>query len=88
MTCDSHYTHLRSCGGLRVGAWLFAHLVVPPFHLASNIFSFALRTKLGLPHHVVIGVSHCICDQPLNHVGTHFFRCSQGGERTPYHNVV
>jgi hypothetical protein len=88
MTCDSHCTHLRSCVGLGVGAWLFAHLVVPPFHLASNIFSFALHTKLGLPHFLALEVTHCICGQPLNHVGTHFFCCSKGGEQTPSHNVV
>jgi len=48
--------------GMGLVAWLFVHVVVPPFHLASKIFSLALRTNLGLPHPVALGVTHCICD--------------------------
>jgi len=48
--------------GMEVVAWLFVHVVVPLFHLASKIFSLALCTKLGLPHLVALGVTHCICD--------------------------
>ncbi len=47
MVFDSHYAHLKSCVGLRASAWLFAHPIIPSFYLASNVFSFALHTRLG-----------------------------------------
>jgi hypothetical protein len=52
------------CACLKSCAWLFAHLLIPPFCLTSNIFLFALCTKLGLPHPLTFLVTHCIYDQP------------------------
>jgi hypothetical protein len=60
--------------GLGAGAWLFACLVIPFFCLTSNVFSFVLRIRVGLPHPLAIKVIHCICGQPLVHAKTHFFR--------------
>jgi hypothetical protein len=33
-------------------------------------------------------LTHCICGQPLDLVGTHFFYCSCGGKRTTFHYVI
>jgi hypothetical protein len=43
------------------------------FHLTWNVFSTTLRTKLGLFHLLILGVSHCIYNQPLDPMGIHFF---------------
>ncbi len=88
MTFDSHCACLRSCVGTGMGAWLFACLVIPFFHLASNAFSFALRIRVGLPHPLAIKVTHCICGRPLDHGKTHFFRWSHVGERVASRNMV
>jgi len=85
---DLHRTHLRSCVSSRAIAWLFVKLVIPPFCLVSYVFSFVLCTKLGLPHPLALGVTHCICGEPLDLVGTHFLCYCHGGEWTTFHNVI
>jgi hypothetical protein len=56
-----HQTHLRSCEGLDVGAWMLACPIIPFFCLPSNVFSTTLHTRLGFSHPLMLGVSHCIC---------------------------
>jgi len=85
---NSHYACLRSCEGPKVGAWLFVCLIVPPFHLPSNVFTYTLHTKLGFPHFLALKVTHCLYGQPLNVVRTHLFLYSHGGEWNVSHDVV
>lgn len=49
MSFNSHRMCFKSCAKLGVGAWLFVCLVIPYFHMPSNVFSSTLWTKLGLP---------------------------------------
>jgi hypothetical protein len=39
-------------------------------------------------HHLTFGLSHCICNQPLNLIEIHLFSCANGGERTTTYDVV
>lgn len=57
----------------------FAHPIIPHFSLAFKVFSFVLRTKLGLPHPLVFKVTHCICGQPLDPTRTHLLHYSHNG---------
>jgi hypothetical protein len=75
-----HCACLRSCVGLGTSAWLFTYPFIQPFCLPFDVFSFALRIKLGLPHPLALKVTHCICGEPLNVLGTHLSGCSHGGE--------
>jgi hypothetical protein len=79
---DLHHAHLKSYANPGASAWLFVRLVIPPLCLPFDIFSFALRTRLGFPHPLAFKVTHCICGQPLDSVGTHLFHCSHSGEWT------
>ncbi len=88
MSSNSHQTHLRSYARPGTWVWMFVHPVIPYFHLPSNVFSFALWTRLGLPHPLAFSLTHCIYDQPLNPMGIHLLRCTHGGERTTSHDVV
>ncbi len=77
-----HFYHglaSTSCSNLSAHAWFLAHLVISSFCLISNVLSFTLCTKLGLPHPLTFKLIQCICGQPLNLVGTHLFYCSHGG---------
>lgn len=67
---------------------MFVHLVIPCFHFPLNVFSFALRTKLSLPHPLALSLTHCIYDQPLDPMGIHLFHYAHGGEKTTSHDVV
>jgi hypothetical protein len=49
----------------------FVHPIIPHFCLAFEVFSFVLHTKLGLPHPLILKVTHCICGQPLDPTRTH-----------------
>jgi hypothetical protein len=71
----------------RVSAWLFIHPITLSFHLALDVFSLVLCTKLTIPHHLALGLIHCICGQPLNLEGTHLFHCSHDGEGITF-NVI
>jgi hypothetical protein len=62
--------------------------IIPYFHLASNVFSSILRTKLSLPHPLALGLTHCICGQPLDPMGTHLFHYSHGEEQISSHNFL
>jgi hypothetical protein len=85
MSFDSHRACLKSCRGPGARAWLSTFLVIPCFRLSSNIFASVLQTKLSLPHPLTLGLTHCICDHPLDPKGIHFFCCAHGGERTVLH---
>ncbi len=79
---------LKRCAHLRAGAWLFTHLIILSFHLTSYVFSFALHTKLSLPHPLAFGLTHWICGQLLHLVGTHLFYCAHVGECIASHNII
>jgi len=49
MAFESHHVRLMSYVSSWVSAWFFAHTIFFFFCLALDVFSFALRTKLGLP---------------------------------------
>jgi hypothetical protein len=74
--------------GLSVNVWLLTCLVILFFHLPSNDFSTTLHTRLGLSQPLILGVSHCICNQPLDPMGIHLLCCTHGGERMVSHDVV
>jgi hypothetical protein len=69
--------------GARLGAdaWLLARLVILFFHLPSNVFSTTLCTRLGLSHPLILRVSHCICNQPLDPMVIHLFHYAHGERR-------
>jgi len=84
---DSHCTHLKSCAWPKVGAWLYPRQIIF-FGLALDGFSSTVCIKLGLPHSLALGLSNCICGQPLDPMGIHLFGCTHGKERTASHDVV
>ncbi len=89
LTCFYLYqVRLKSCVRLGTRAWLFARLVIPCFHLPSNIFSSLLWTKLSLPHTLTLGLTHYIRGQSLNPTGIHFLCCAHGGERIASHDAI
>ncbi len=88
MAFDSHHARLKFCIGSKASVWFFAHLIIPPFHLAYNVFSFVLHTKLGLHHSLTLRVIHWICGQPLHLVRTHLFYCSHGAEWIASHDTI
>jgi len=85
---DLYCACLRSCVRLRVGPWLFACLIIFFFHLASNVFSFAMYNRLGLPPLLVLDLSHYICGQPLDPMGIRLLCCAHGGEKIVSHDLV
>jgi hypothetical protein len=56
--------------------------------MASNDFSTTLCIRLGLSHLSILGVSHCICNQPLDAMGIHPFHCTHGAKKMVSHDVV
>jgi len=52
-----------------------------------DVFSTTLRIQLGLSHPLVLGVSHCICNQPLDPMGIHLLCCAHGEERITLHDA-
>jgi hypothetical protein len=79
---------LRSCARSGASICLLTCLVVPFFHVLKDYFSITLHIKLGLSHPLLLGVSHCICSQPLDPMGIHLFCCAHGGEKMTSHNVM
>jgi len=47
-----------------------------------------MRTNLGLPHPLALGLSHCIYGQPLDPIEIHLFRCAHGEESMASHGAV
>lgn len=74
---------MASCGHLIVN--LCNH---PFFCLASDVFSITLCIKLGLSHPLIVGMSHYICNQPLDLMRIHLFPCDHGGEKMTLHDIV
>jgi hypothetical protein len=87
LSYDSHWMFEVVCGPSG-GVWLLACLVIPFFHLPLNVFSITLHIKLGLFHPLVLGVSHCICSQPLDPIGIYLLHCAHGGKRMTSYDVV
>jgi hypothetical protein len=58
------------------------------FLLILEVFFIALCIWLGLPHPLALGLSHCICGQPLDPMRIHLLSCAHGGERTVSHDVI
>ncbi len=54
------------------------------FWFGFKCFSTALHTKLNLSHPLVLGVSHYICNQPLDPMGIHFFATLMVGRGRPH----
>jgi len=73
---------------LSVVAWLSICLVIPCFLLLLDVFSSMLWTELGLPRLLVIGLTHYICDQPIDPMEIQLLHRAHGGERTTSHDVV
>jgi len=71
-----------------VGTWLSTYLIISFFRLLSNVFSIILCTRLGLSYFLVLGVSHCICNSPLDPMCIHFFRCTHSEEKMALHDVL
>jgi hypothetical protein len=44
--------------------------------------------RFGLSHPLVIGMSHYICNQPLDPMGIQIFHYAHGGKKMASHNVV
>lgn len=84
---NCHCTQLKSCVGLGLGDWLFAHPIISSFRITFDIFSSALHVRLGLPHPLIHGFSQCICRQPINSIGIHLLCYAHGGERIVTHDV-
>ncbi len=84
---DSHHASLSSCVGSKMRTWLSTHIIIIFFCLASNVFSFAKCTMLGLLHLLALGLSHYIFGQPLDPKGIHLLHCIHGGERIVFHDA-
>jgi hypothetical protein len=56
--------------------------------MASNDFFTTLCIKLGVSHPLILGVSHCICSQPLDVMGIHLFHYTHGADKMVLHDVV
>jgi hypothetical protein len=56
--------------------------------IGAYCLSATLHTRLGLSHPLIFGVSHYICNLPLDPMGIHFLCCTHGGERATLHDVV
>jgi hypothetical protein len=84
---DSHCTHLKFCAWPKVGAWLSPRQIIFS-RLALDVVFSIVHIRLGLPHSLVLGLSNCICDQPLNPMEIHLFCYTHGREKTMSHDVV
>lgn len=71
-----------------MGAWLSIHPIIPCFHPPSDVFSYVLQIRLGFPHPLVLGLTHCIYGQLLNRLWIHLLHCAHGRGKTTSHDVV
>jgi hypothetical protein len=83
-----HWGLLKSCVELGVSIWLLTRVIILFFHLALDVLSTMLHTRLGLSHPLVLGVSHYVCNMCLDPMGIHLLCCTHGGERTTLHVVM
>ncbi len=56
--------------------------------LLLDVFSMPLCTRLGFSHPLILGVSHCICNYPMDLMGIHFLCCAHGAKKITLHDVV
>jgi hypothetical protein len=47
-----------------------------------------MRTNLGFPHPLPLGLSHFIHGQPLNPIGIELLHCAHGEETTTSHGAM
>jgi hypothetical protein len=59
--------------GLGANISLLTCTIIIFFHLASNVLSTTLHTKLGISHPLVLGVWHYICRRHLDPMEIHLF---------------
>jgi len=64
-------THLKSYASLRINALIFVYLVIPPFHITSNVSPMRYALNWTSPIFLVFSVTHCIGDQTLDLVMNH-----------------
>ncbi len=69
-------------------AWLLAHPIIPLCCLILNVFFNVVHTRLGFSYPLILGVSHYVCNQPLDFMKIHLLCCKHGGERTASHDVM
>lgn len=86
MIFDPHHVHLKSCVGLGLRAWPF--IVIPSFCMAFSIFFTILHIGWVSLHLVALSLTHCICVQLIDLMGTHFLWFSYGRECITFHDVV
>ncbi len=73
--------HFKSCVGRSANTWLFAFLVILFRGKLQTFFFVMMCTKLGLSHPLTFGLSHCICGQPLDLMGSTFFVVPMVGKK-------
>jgi hypothetical protein len=60
-----------------------------PFHMPSNVFTLQIKLAPSPPpHHLALGLTHCICGQLLDPMGIHLLRYAHGGKKITFHDVV
>jgi hypothetical protein len=73
---------------VRCGSLIICSPSHPMLSSTLKCFMFCIAIKLGLPHPLAFGLTHCIYGWPLNPIGIHLLCCAHGGERTTSHDVV
>ncbi len=76
LTCIKHIWNL-------VHSYLFAQWFF--FLTGFKCFFRCIVHSIGSFHPLTLGLSHCICEQPLH---MHLFHCARGEEKTTSHDVV
>jgi hypothetical protein len=64
------------------------HFGEPSSGFTPGLGSASLCTRLDFFHPLIVGVSHCICNQPLDPMGIHLVHCAHGEEKTTLHDFV
>ena len=85
---DEARARLRSVAGPGAGAWITASPIIVSLQMAPDLYTTAIRTRLGLSHPGLQGHLTCICGHSMDAQGTHLLRCPRGGERTAAHDAV
>jgi hypothetical protein len=84
----SHQACLRSLQGWAQELGYLLTLSCNAFVCTQFYFSLRCRARLGLPHPLTLGLTHCIYDHSLDPMGIHFFCCAHSGESIVSHDVV
>jgi hypothetical protein len=46
------------------------------------------RTRLGLPHPLIVGIFWCVCTHPINVTSVHLLCCASGNECMGTHDAI